>query len=98
MDIAQHFEKIAVGINKHRLISASKQLTVFFVVPVEALGIDTVDMTHTRYVDSSGVALLHCLQHWIDAPMVVVRVINCHPNIYQILSASRLSHTILINP
>jgi anti-anti-sigma factor len=57
----------------------------------------TVDMSHTRYIDSSGVALLHCLQHWIDAPMVVVRVINCCPDIHQILSCSRLSHTILIN-
>jgi anti-anti-sigma factor len=57
-----------------------------------------VDMTHTRYVDNSGIALLHCLQHWIDAPKVKVSVTNCRPEIYQILNCSRLLHNILINP
>lgn len=45
-----------------------------------------VDMSQTRYVDSSGAALLHCLQHWINAPAVDVQVINCCPDVRRILS------------
>lgn len=44
MDIAEGFEQIAVFINKHSLVFATKQLAVK--MPVETLGIDPVDMTH----------------------------------------------------
>ena len=56
-----------------------------------------VDMKATRYIDSSGVALLQCLQQWIDAPMVIVQVVNCCPELRRILTLSRLSATILID-
>ena len=56
-----------------------------------------IDMKHTRYVDSSGVALLHCLQQWIHAPLVVVQVINCRPEIRKILAQSRFFQNILLD-
>ncbi len=56
-----------------------------------------VDMAATRYVDSSGVALLQCLKQWIRAPMVTVQVINCCPQLRRMLTLSRLSSTVLID-
>ena len=40
--------------------------------PIEVV----IDMHRTRCIDSSGIALLFCLWHWIKAPEVSVRVIN----------------------
>ena len=77
MDIAQYFEKIAVRINKHCLVSASKQLTVFLVAPVETLGIDTVDMTHTtgeiaiRSMDQQMVMIWHqAIRRYFKIPSI----------------------------
>ncbi len=53
-----------------------------------------IDMAHTRYVDSSGVALLHCLRHWVKAPLVTVQVVNCEPGMRRVLCTGRLAHHI----
>ena len=57
----------------------------------------TVDMIKTRYIDSSGMALLHCLQHWVDAPRVVVRVANCSPELRHIFTSCRLSQHLVFD-
>lgn len=49
-----------------------------------------IDMSATRYMDSSGVALLLCLYQWVRAPKVKVYISNCHSDIRDILSRSRL--------
>jgi hypothetical protein len=46
MDIAQYFKEVAVLLHKYSLVSAAKQLPVFPVMPVEALGINPIYMTH----------------------------------------------------
>lgn len=56
-----------------------------------------IDMQKTRYIDSSGVALLYCLQHWIKAPQVSVQVINCSPDMRCLLSLGRLAHHVQID-
>ena len=56
-----------------------------------------VDMARTHYADSSGIALLRCLNHWIRAPRVTVQVINCTPQMRRILSGCRLAENITIN-
>ncbi|MEE8059010.1 MAG: STAS domain-containing protein [Pseudomonadales bacterium] len=56
-----------------------------------------IDMAATRYVDSSGVALLHCLQYWINASIVTVQVINCCPELSRILTLSKLSPNIHVD-
>lgn len=50
-----------------------------------------IDMSNTRYADSSGLALLHCLQHWIKAPEVYVRLENCPDDIRRVLMLDRLA-------
>ncbi|MEH6557214.1 MAG: STAS domain-containing protein [Oceanicoccus sp.] len=55
-----------------------------------------LDMTRTRFVDKTGISLLHCLQHWIRAPLVVVQLLNCHPQIRQSLSESQLHPSIIL--
>lgn len=47
-----------------------------------------VDMQRTRYMDSSGVALLHCLFHWVRAPKVYVNIAHCSPVMRELLSAA----------
>ena len=46
MDIAHQLQQIAVGIHQDRLIPAPEKLAVAAVTPVEALGVDSVDMAH----------------------------------------------------
>jgi anti-anti-sigma factor len=48
-----------------------------------------IDMSRTRYIDSSGVALLLCLYNWVRAPKVNVIAINCSPAITEILNSSQ---------
>ena len=57
-----------------------------------------IDMSSTRYADSSGVALIQCLQQWIKAPMVIIKIVNCRPNIRLLLTQAQLpSIYLLIN-
>lgn len=56
-----------------------------------------VDMSRTRFMDSSGVALLLCLFKWIKAPHVVVRISHCSPAIRSILQQSRGTQKLLID-
>ena len=56
-----------------------------------------VDLAKTRYIDSSGVALLHCLRHWINAPSVTLQVINCPPELRHCLSVGQLGHYIQVD-
>ena len=44
-----------------------------------------VDMAFTRYIDSSGIALLMRLCHWVTHPACVVKVTHCRPSVRQIL-------------
>lgn len=77
-----------------------RSIPVFKNLCKDKLDIDVevvIDMTLTRYVDSSGMALLHCLQQWVRAPRVTVRLVNCNSQLRQILSRSRLSHHLLID-
>ena len=53
-----------------------------------------VDMRATRYIDSSGIALLHCLRHWIRSPEVSVELLNCSAELRQILPLSKLHASI----
>jgi hypothetical protein len=46
MDIAQYFQQVIVLLNKYSLVSAAKQLSDLSVIPVEALGINPIYMTH----------------------------------------------------
>ena len=55
-----------------------------------------IDMAETRYIDSSGVALLLCLYQWVRAPEVIVTVINCNPVIENILNHSHCGNKINI--
>jgi anti-anti-sigma factor len=50
-----------------------------------------IDMLATRYMDSSGVALLLCLYQWVKAPKVEVYISNCHNDIRDILLRSRVA-------
>lgn len=50
----------------------------------------TIDMQATRYIDSSGVALLVSLYHQIRTEGVCVNVINCRPEVKRILSICHL--------
>jgi anti-anti-sigma factor len=86
VELSEHFDYRSI--HRFRNLCTEKMSTDVHVV---------VDMAATRYVDSSGVALLHCLQKWINAPMVIVQVVNCCPEMRRILSSSRLSHHILID-
>lgn len=45
-----------------------------------------VDMKRTSYMDSSGVALLHCLFHWVRAPKVHISISNCNQALKTLLS------------
>jgi anti-anti-sigma factor len=56
-----------------------------------------VDMQSTRYIDSSGVALLLCLFQWVHAPHVTVSAINCNPAIKHILLMSQCGDKVIIN-
>lgn len=65
----------------------------------ERFEIDTeviVDMSETRYIDSSGVALLLCLYQWVHAPHVTVSAVNCDPAIRHILAHSQCGEKIII--
>jgi anti-anti-sigma factor len=48
-----------------------------------------VDMAFTRYIDSSGIALLMRLCHWVSHPACVVKVTHCRPAVRQILALAR---------
>jgi anti-anti-sigma factor len=48
-----------------------------------------VDMAFTRYIDSSGIALLMRLCHWVSHPECVVKVTHCRPAVRQILALAR---------
>jgi anti-anti-sigma factor len=48
-----------------------------------------VDMAFTRYIDSSGIALLVRLCHWVGQPACVVKVTHCRPAVRQILVLAR---------
>jgi anti-anti-sigma factor len=48
-----------------------------------------VDMAFTRYIDSSGIALLIRLCHWVGQPACVVKVTHCRPAVRQILALAR---------
>ena len=48
-----------------------------------------VDMAVTRYIDSSGIALLIRLCHWVSQPACVVKVTHCRPAVRQILALAR---------
>jgi len=50
----------------------------------------TIDMRATRYIDSSGVALLVSLYHQVRSDGVSVNVINCSADIRRILSICHL--------
>ncbi len=55
-----------------------------------------IDMAATRYIDSSGVALLMCLYQWIKAPLVTVIVVNCAPAVETLLRRSICKDKIVI--
>ncbi len=55
-----------------------------------------IDMDATRYIDSSGIALLLCLYQWVRAPKVEVTVVNCSPSIKHLLIKSHCGEKILI--
>lgn len=55
-----------------------------------------VDMTRTRSVDKTGISLLHCLLHWIRAPVVNVHMLNCHSELRQSLSEAQLHSSIIL--
>jgi anti-anti-sigma regulatory factor len=48
-----------------------------------------VDMAFTRYIDSSAIALLIRLCHWVGQPACVVKVTHCRPAVRQILALAR---------
>jgi anti-anti-sigma regulatory factor len=48
-----------------------------------------VDMAFTRYIDSSGIALLLCLFQWLGHPASVIRITHCRPSIRQILALAK---------
>jgi anti-anti-sigma factor len=48
-----------------------------------------VDMAFTRYVDSSGIALLLCLYQWLSNPQSIVRITHCRPAVRQVLALAR---------
>jgi anti-anti-sigma factor len=48
-----------------------------------------VDMAFTRYIDSSGIALLMRLCHWVSHPGCVVKITHCRPAVRQILVLAR---------
>lgn len=56
-----------------------------------------IDMSKTRYMDSSGIALLLCLKKWINAPHVTLRVIHCNSEIRHILELSHCEDKITID-
>lgn len=53
--------------------------------PVEVV----VDMSATRFIDSSGIALLFCLLHWIKSPALKITVTNAAPDIKVLLGKAR---------
>ena len=48
-----------------------------------------VDMAFTRYIDSSGIALLLSLYHWLGSPTAIVKITHCRPTMKQILVVAR---------
>ena len=86
LNLSEHFD--FRSIHSFRNLYTEKSLSNVEVV---------VDMSATRYIDSSGIALLECLRHWIKAPKAtVVRITNCCPQLHEVLLLSKLSHTIAV--
>ena len=46
VNIADQFKQIAIGIEKNRFVSATKQWTITLMNPIESLGIDSIDVPH----------------------------------------------------
>jgi hypothetical protein len=47
MDVPNQFQKIAIGIYEDRFVTATKELAVYMMGLVEALGINAVNVSHT---------------------------------------------------
>jgi anti-anti-sigma factor len=55
-----------------------------------------LDMAATRYIDSSGMALIMCLFQWVRAPQVSVQLINCSPAVRRLIELSRCRNKVSI--
>lgn len=56
-----------------------------------------VDLSATRYVDSSGVALLLCLYQWMIAPHLQVRLQHCCAELREIFERARCADLLPID-
>ncbi len=54
-----------------------------------------VDMAFTRYLDSSGIALLLCLHQWLKHPAGTVKINHCRADLRQILKLGRCENKFL---
>ena len=92
-DYSQVFEIVLEEYVDYRCLPTFRRLSTD---KMEESVVVKVNMSETRFIDSSGIALLHCLRHWIRSPDVSVHLLNCRDDLRHMLPSSKLHSSITL--